>query len=66
MNWQQIKADTVAHYAQLGRSESTKAYAWAQVNAMARERPDEWGDLPALVLKAVRDENSGKDRRESA
>ena len=56
MNWQQFKAETVAHYAQLGRNPAAKSYAWAQVNQMARERPDEWGDLPALVLEAVRDE----------
>ena len=61
MDWQSHIAGLVEWYATLGQSEATKAYAWAQVKAMAAQQPELYAELPEMVTKAAR-EKANADR----
>ena len=47
-------ARSVAHYTQLAESPGWKAYVWHQVQQMARDDPQTFGTLPALLVKAMK------------
>lgn len=47
------KRELLDHYVQMASVPGAKAQAWHQVNVMAREYPNFYGDMPMLLSNAM-------------
>lgn len=56
----------LAHLVWMASMPGAKDHAWHRAKEMARTCPELWADMPRLLTEAMRDEASGKDRREPA
>lgn len=50
---EQAKKGTLAHYIELASNPAWKDYAWKQVQAMAKENPAMYWDLPEKLRDAM-------------
>lgn len=47
----------LAHYVQLAKSPGWREYVWHQVKTMAASEPAVYGQLPALLVAAMKEGN---------
>lgn len=40
-------------YAAIARIDVGKAWAWARVNELAKQAPEMWGELPAMLTQRM-------------
>ncbi len=53
MEFEKHKQKTLDHYIELAANPAWKDYAWRQVQAMAKENPSMYWDLPEKVKDAM-------------
>lgn len=55
-----FKSELLQHYVSMASLPGWKAQAWHSVNDLAQRFPSEFGELPALLTKEMKERTNGK------